>query len=146
MTQHPRRPLAFVALVATCIMLPSPASAQSVENCTGWTGWVPVRPSSVLFSWRMCQAAANRYDVQWRFANNSAEPIELHYELYTGMVSECGEKNRGRSFTRGKYHLAADQWDERYSGRKTLRSTGFQQRFWLYVCLLPVPTDPKTVR
>ena len=141
MNPFPRYGCALAFIVVGMLTAPQPMAAQADDRCTEWTDWTPVHPLPVLFSWRMCRAAANRYDIQWRFANNGSQAIELHYELYTGMVTVCGEQNRGRVFTKGKYRLAADQWDERYSGRKTLRSTGFEQRFWLYACLLPVPTD-----
>ncbi len=83
----------------------------------------------------MCQTRADRYDVQWRFANTSSEDIEFRYELYTGIVAKCGEKSRGRLFARGRYRLKGGQHDEHYSGRKWLRTTGFEERFWLYVCV-----------
>lgn len=118
------------------------ADARAQENCSQWTDWQPVGALSVLFSWRRCEVAAERHEVEWRFGNHSAEPIEFRYELYTGIVGTCGEHNKGRLFTRGKYRLNGGQRDEYGSGRKRLRRTGFEEQFWLYVCVLPMEPEP----
>ncbi len=137
-----RRGLGVAALAAGLGLpaLSSPLSAQA--RCTEWTDWSPVPPAAVLWSWRWCEASARRYDVQWRFANHGTEPLEFRYEFYTGMPVACGEKSRGRVFARGKYRLQVGQRDERYSGRRSLRATGFEEQFWLYICVFPLQPEP----
>lgn len=123
--------------VALALFLPSgPAEAQ--RDCTEWTPWDPIHQINVLWSWRMCPAPAERYDIQWRFANNGPENIEFRYQLFTGSVSECGERNRGQTFASGKVRLGGGERHDRYTGRRRLRETGFQQNFWLYLCVIEV--------
>jgi hypothetical protein len=130
------RPL---VLAATALLISwIPAHAQGPGDCGEWTPWNPVHPLAVTWSWRMCRAPAERYDIQWRFANNGREDIEFRYQLFTGSVSECGERSRGHVFASGKIRLSGAEVHDRYSGRKTLRQTGFQTRFILYLCLLEV--------
>jgi hypothetical protein len=129
-------PLTALALAGS-LLLALPSSSEAQEQCTEWSRWDPVHPLPILWSWRWCTTTSERFDVQWRFANTGTEPIEFEYDLFTGMVSaaQCGEDNRGRRFAGGKYKLEGGQWDERYARRRTLRQSGFQQRFWLYLCL-----------
>lgn len=125
----------LIALAAATLLVSFPTGATAQQECTDWTPWDPIHPLTVLWSWRMCDTMSDRYDIQWRFANSGQEEVEFEYDLFTGMVTSCGEDNRGRRFAGGKYRIAGGQWNDHYNGRKTLRTTGFQQRFWMYLCL-----------
>lgn len=129
----------LVLLVGIGLLLSwEPAEGQGPGQCADWTPWNPIHPLSVLWSWRMCPAPAERYDIQWRFANDGPDDIEFRYQLFTGDVSECGERNRGQVFASGKLRMSGGERHERYTGRKNLRQTGFQRRFVLYLCILEV--------
>lgn len=125
----------FTAAILAVSFAVTPASLTAQEQCAEWTPWSPIQPLPVLFSWRLCGTESQRWDVQWRFANTGTEEIEFEYDLFTGMGARCGEDNRGRRFAGGKYRLRPGQRDEHYSGRRRLRQSGFQQDFWLYLCL-----------
>lgn len=131
------RTLRTLALAITALTaLSQTSAAQAPGECSRWTGWNAVHPLPVLFSWRLCDAPAGRYDIQWRFANQGTEQIEFKFELYTGMGVRCGEDNRGERFTSGTQRLKPGQRDDHYSGRKRIRRTGFQSGFTLYVCVI----------
>jgi hypothetical protein len=133
----------LAAVILTPLLLAAhPVPARAQQDCTEWTDWDPVEILPVLWSWRRCEAAGDRYDVQWRFANEGSEPVEFRYEFYTGSVVGCGEQSRGRIFAQGKYRLDGGQRSEGYSGRKTVRRDGFEEGFWLGLCLYPIESEP----
>lgn len=134
----PRLRTTLPAMVVLLVLMPRSAHAQAPGDCSNWTPWDPIQPLNVAWSWRMCPTISQRYDVQWRFSNNGPDDIEFRYQLFTGSVSECGERNRGRVFASGKLKLNGAERHYNYSGRKTIRQTGFQRDFVLYLCLLEV--------